>query len=264
QAEDVSSRIESVKYRVEEASKAAGRSQIPRLVAVSKLHPPSSILAAYIHAKQTHFGENYVQEMVDKAKVLPRDIRWHFVGGMQSNKGKMLASVPNLYLLETLDSIKAANVLEKALASPDAIERDEPLRVYLQVNTSGEDVKSGLPPLTQEAGGTEDGEGHSLLELAKHVVISCPNLVFSGLMTIGSAANSSARAAATNRDEALRANPDFAKLHESRRHGGLELSMGMTADFPVAIAAGSDNVRIGTDCFGVRPSTREEAKKAME
>jgi hypothetical protein len=290
QAEDVSSRIESVKYRVEEASKAAGRSKAPRLVAVSKLHPPSSILAAYVHAKQTHFGENYVQEMKDKAKVLPPDIRWHFVGGLQSNKGKLLASIPNLYLLETLDSIKAADVLEKALASPDAVHRDEPLRVYLQVNTSGEEVKSGLPPLTKDAGGTEDGKDEPLLELAKHVITKCPNLILSGLMTIGSAANSSADAAATSRDEALCANPDFAKLFESRRllvqrlrcadldnssyadlltgegaeDGGLELSMGMTADFPIAIAAGSDNVRIGTDCFGVRPGTREEAKKAME
>lgn len=290
QAENVSSRIESVKYRVEEASKAAGRSKTPRLVAVSKLHPPSSILAAYVHAKQTHFGENYVQEMVDKAKVLPREIKWHFVGGLQSKKGKMLASVPNLYLLETLDSIKAANVLEKALASSDAVQRDEPLRVYLQVNTSGEEVKSGLPPLLKETVSSEDSKEEPLLELAKHVIAECPNLILSGLMTIGSAANSSAGASTSSRDEALRTNPDFASLYESRRllvqrlrtanldnssyhdllagdgteNGGLELSMGMTADFPVAIAAGSDNVRIGTDCFGVRPGTREEAKRAME
>lgn len=289
QAEEVTSRILDIRRQIEEAAQKADRSSTPRLVAVSKLHPPSSILAAHVHAQQVHFGENYVQEMVDKAKVLPPTIKWHFVGGLQSNKGKLLASIPNLYLLETLDSIKAANVLEKALASEEAVQREEALRVYLQVNTSGEEVKSGLPPLSDE-GGEE-----SLLELAKHVIEKCPHLQLQGLMTIGSADNSKSSTSGDkiSKAEALQANPDFERLHTSRtilvqklrqaqtqsssqndtytsllqgteEDGSLELSMGMTADFPIAIAAGSDNVRIGTACFGQRPGSREEAKKGME
>lgn len=293
QAEEVSSRIESIRYRIDEATKQSGREKAPRLVAVSKLHPPSSIMAAYVHTGQLHFGENYVQEMVDKAKVLPPEIRWHFVGGLQSNKGKALAAIPNLYLLETLDSIKAANVLEKALASPDAAKRDEPLRVYLQVNTSGEEAKSGLPPLSS---GNDDSADAPLLDLAKHVITSCPHLILQGLMTIGSAANSTdskSSQATPDRQAALGANPDFACISESRTQlvrrireassikaanpdfytgllqgtdstGTLELSIGMTNDFPVAISAGSDNVRIGTACFGQRPGSREEARKGME
>lgn len=64
----------------------------PRLVAISKLHPPTAILAAHENAKQVHFGENYAQELEAKAKVLPETIKWHFVGKLQSNKAKLIAS----------------------------------------------------------------------------------------------------------------------------------------------------------------------------
>ncbi|CAO1635621.1 unnamed protein product [Sympodiomycopsis kandeliae] len=279
QAEDVATRIQSIRYRIADAAKRSGRKDSPRLVAVSKLHPPSSIMAAYVHTGQKHFGENYVQEMVDKAKVLPQDIKWHFVGGLQSNKGKALAAIPNLYLLETLDSIKAANVLEKALASPDAAKREEPLRVYLQVNTSGEEAKSGLPPLTDSDSDSES----PLYDLAHHVLTACPHLTLQGLMTIGSATNSKSNGsseATSDQSAALEANPDFGTLFTSRKalisrlqknnigeslsEDNLELSMGMTNDFAIAISAGSGNVRIGTACFGDRPGSREEARKGME
>lgn len=297
QVQEISDRINSIRYRIEGAAKACGRSKNPpRLVAVSKLHPPSSIMAAHVDAGQDHFGENYVQELVDKAKVLPESIKWHFVGGLQSNKGKALASIKNLWCVETLDSIKAANVLEKALSASEERKAaaSGPLRVYLQVNTSGEEAKSGVAPLEDAAAA---GAGQELIELAEHVVKACPNLLFAGLMTIGSAANSRSNSGGTitDREQALEANPDFAKLDQSRtnivqhlrnakiqpaqadeQHYAqllesdnspdecLELSMGMTADFEVAIAAGSANVRIGTACFGERPASREEARKGME
>ncbi|SNX84338.1 uncharacterized protein MEPE_03047 [Melanopsichium pennsylvanicum] len=291
-------KIEEVRTRirraVEKGKEIGSAGKEPRLVAISKLHPPSAILAAYKQVNQLHFGENYVQELVDKAKVLPREIRWHFVGGLQSNKGKLLASIPNLYLLETLDSVKAANVLQKALSSPDAVKRDEPLRVYLQVNTSGEDAKSGLPPiLTTDA---EQAEGSELLKLAVHVITKCPHLRLQGVMTIGAADNSSSADADAPKtsDEIVSANPDFERLIHTRinlvkllresedakkeahneayaellngkdQAGGLELSMGMSADMDVATMAGSDNVRVGTDCFGRRPRTREEAMNGMK
>ncbi|EST05567.1 Mini-chromosome maintenance complex-binding protein [Kalmanozyma brasiliensis GHG001] len=294
-------KVQEVRERIRKAAQkgkeigSAGKE--PRLVAISKLHPPSAILAAHKKADQLHFGENYVQEMVDKAKVLPREIRWHFVGGLQSNKGKLLASIPNLYLLETLDSVKAANVLQKALSSPDAAKRDEPLRVYLQVNTSGEDAKSGLPPISSED--AEQAKDSELLQLAIHVITKCPELRLRGVMTIGAADNSSSASAesAKSVDEIISANPDFERLIQTRTNlvqllrnsndvqkadephikeayadllegtdatGGLELSMGMSADMDVATMAGSDNVRVGTDCFGRRPGTREEATNGMK
>lgn len=207
-----------------------------------------------------------------------------------------LLAIPNLYLLETLDSIKASNVLEKALSSPDSAKRSEPLFVYLQVNTSGEEVKSGLPPILKDS----SSDSEPLYDLAKHVIQSCPNLRFKGLMTIGSASNSTASSEikdnleSTQVSEILKVNPDFDRLIQTRSEivkllrededlkrdevrsnykelletgdelGGLELSMGMSADLELAIKVGSDNVRVGTDCFGRRMPSRDEAMKAME
>ncbi|CAO1631002.1 unnamed protein product [Jaminaea pallidilutea] len=291
QERKVSERVASIQYQIRDACEAS--SADARLVAVSKLHPPSSIMAAHLCCGQTHFGENYAQELVDKAKVLPKEIQWHFVGALQSNKAKSLAAIPNLWCLETLDSIKLADALEKALAKERGDDA-ETLRVFVQVNTSGEEAKSGVAPLTGDAGGSQE-----LVELAKHVVVSCPHLTLQGLMTIGSAANSKAAGGegkdSINKQQALELNPDFHTLHKSRANlvaalrgaveglsdkdaeryshlldsqgdelGGLELSMGMTSDFAVAIAAGSTNVRIGTACFGERPGSRDEARRNME
>lgn len=288
---------ERIRRAVEKGKQLGSAGKEPRLVAISKLHPPSAILAAHQQVGQLHFGENYVQEMVDKAKVLPRDIRWHFVGGLQSNKSKLLASIPNLYLLETLDSIKAAKALQKALSSPDAAKREGPLRVYLQVNTSGEEAKSGLPPILSSD--PEQAKSSELLQLAVYVLTECPNLRLRGVMTIGAAANSASADAKAPKsvEEIVSANPDFERLIRTRAHlvellrknddvqkadqpriketyaelfegsdvtGGLELSMGMSADMDVAIMAGSDNVRVGTDCFGRRPGSREEAMNSMK
>ncbi|KAK0548848.1 methylenetetrahydrofolate reductase 1 [Tilletia horrida] len=302
----IKSRIGAVRERIAKAHKyaldAGSKYEVPRLVAVSKLQTPTSILAAHKGAGQIHFGENYVQEMVDKAKVLPKEIKWHFVGGLQSNKAKLLANTPNLYLLETLDSVKAANALEKALSAEGAPKRDEPLRVYIQVNTSREDAKSGVRPLEKSEPASNGEEDEALAQLALHVLTKCPSILFAGLMTIGSASNSKA----ASQDilqlppaEALHLNPDFDTLLESRRKlvalirtkrdagdkdlqsdevrarypellggqqeiGGLELSMGMSADVEVATVAGSNNVRVGTDCFSQRPGTRDEAMERMK
>lgn len=154
-------------------------------------------------------------------------------------------AIPNLFLLETLSSIKVADLLQKNL-SPD---RTSPLNVYLQVNTSGEEAKSGLPPL--DASST-DGD---LLDLALHVIDQCPGLHLLGLMTIGSWGAS---------HDTSKPNPDFSALTTCRealtrllREKGhkveLELSMGMSADFAQAVKEGSSSVRVGTRIFGERP-----------
>jgi len=147
--------------------------------------------------------------------------------------------MPNLYILETLSSIKVADLLQKSL--PEG----KTLNVYLQVNTSGEDSKAGLAPIKPDS--TE------LVDLALHVIKGCPGLKLHGLMTIGSLEAS----------KELVPNPDFTSLTETRRElkrilkdkgheCELELSMGMSADYVQACMEGSNSVRVGTRIFGER------------
>ena len=162
------------------------------------------------------------------------------------SKRLLKSAIPNLFVLETLSSIKVADLIQKSL-SP---ERLEPLNVYLQVNTSGEDEKSGLSPLDDSS-----DPSAPIVELALHVIRSCPGLNLLGLMTIGSWDAS---------HDASRPNPDFTSLKITRDHlkrlldtegisQPLELSMGMSADFARAVEEGSDSVRVGTRIFGERP-----------
>jgi len=105
-----------------------------RLVAVSKTKPASLVKLCY-DAGHRHFGENYVQELVEKAKQLPNDIRWHFIGHLQSNKCKQLLEVPSLWIVETVDSYKLAQVLDKTCTNAG---RKDPLNIFVQVKTSPE------------------------------------------------------------------------------------------------------------------------------
>jgi pyridoxal phosphate enzyme (YggS family) len=204
------------------------------LVAVSKYKPAEDIMAAYEGANQKHFGENYVQELVDKSEKLPRDIAWHFIGNLQSNKCKVVAAIPNLYAVETIESSKKADSLNKACVQ---VSRESPLNVFVQINTSGEESKSGADPSTS-------------LEIAKHIVENCSYLKLFGLMTIG----------APDRDTNEGENPDFVCLRECKSKIeqaipglSLELSMGMSADYQEALASGSTNIRVGSTIFGSRP-----------
>ncbi|KAI9261520.1 hypothetical protein BDA99DRAFT_537910 [Phascolomyces articulosus] len=216
---------------VRAAMKNAGTPQQTRLVAVSKYKPADDLLYAYEDG-QRHFGENYVQELVEKSTQLPKDIQWHFIGHLQSNKAKAVVGIPNLYVVETVDSVKKANTLNKAC---DGL-RPDPLKVYVQVNTSDEDVKSGVAP-------------KDVVSVCKHIMESCPRLDLSGLMTIGM----------FGRDPNAE-NPDFLCLAECKKQveealpeKQLELSMGMSEDYVNAMRAGSTNVRVGRTIFGARP-----------
>jgi pyridoxal phosphate enzyme (YggS family) len=200
-----------------------------RLVAVSKTKPKEDILAAY-EAGQRHFGENYVQELVEKSQQLPKDIQWHFIGSIQSNKIKQLCTIPNLYVIETIDSQKKAIAFNNACS-----ERPSPLQVFIQVNTSGEESKSGVTP--KEA-----------VAFAKFLLSECRHLTLAGLMTIGSPSAS-----------LHPVNPDFellvqlkSQIEQETGVQGLELSMGMSDDFLLAIKQGSTNVRVGSSIFGAR------------
>lgn len=185
-----------------------------------------------IRAGQRHFGENYIQELATKAASMPLDINWHFIGTLQSNKCKVIAQIPNLFLVETVASVKTAIALDKACA---AAGRSEPLGILLQINTSNEDSKGGL-------------RDSDCVSAAREVMQSCQHLKLRGLMTIGSPENS-----------AISPNPDFAALVHCKSEveracgiSGLELSMGMSHDYENAIMQGSTNVRVGSRIFGAR------------
>jgi len=211
----------------------------PRLVAVSKTKPVEMIVEAY-EAGHRDFGENYVQELDEKShneNILSScpEIRWHFIGSCQTNKVNKLMGCPNLCMVETVASAKLATKMNSQ------VKDGSPVGVLVQVNTSGEDNKSGV-------------DMESTLGLVKHIKESCPRLKFCGLMTIGDLGNSVA--ASTEGD-----NPDFLKLRQVRKkisedlkldESDLELSMGMSKDFEDAIRLGSTNVRVGSSIFGGR------------
>ncbi|KAL7217078.1 hypothetical protein ACSBR1_028899 [Camellia fascicularis] len=227
-----STALRAVLHRVRQAAERSGRiADDVRVVAVSKTKPISLIRQVYDSGHRC-FGENYVQEIIEKAPQLPEDIEWHFVGHLQSNKVKsLLAAVPNLAMVEGVDNVKVANQLDRVVST---IGRN-PLKVLVQVNTSGEESKSGVDP-------------SGCVELVKHVKLGCPNLEFSGLMTIGMPDYSSTpenfRLLSNCRIEVCKA----IGMAENQ----CELSMGMSGDFEQAIEMGSTNVRIGSTIFGPR------------
>lgn len=223
--------LKSVLHRVQEIAERCGRRpESVRVVAVSKTKPVPVIRQVYDAGHQC-FGENYVQELIEKAPQLPDDIEWHFIGHLQSNKVKPLLSVPNLAMVETVDDEKIANHLNRVVGN---IGRRR-LRVLVQVNTSGEESKSGVEP-------------HNVIVLVKHVNSNCPNLQFSGLMTIGMPDYTSTpenfKTLANCRTEVCKT----LGMDEEQ----CELSMGMSSDFELAIELGSTNVRVGSTIFGAR------------
>ncbi|KAG9159816.1 hypothetical protein Leryth_007824 [Lithospermum erythrorhizon] len=231
--------LRGVLSRAHQAAERSGRrGAAVRVVAVSKTKPNSLIRQVY-DAGHRVFGENYVQELIDKAPQLPGDIDWHFIGHLQTNKVKpLLAAVPNLDMVEGVDSEKIANNLNRVIASMGR----KPLKVMVQVNTSGEPSKSGVDP-------------SDCLEIAKYVKLTCLNLQFSGLMTIGMPDYSSTpenfQTLLNCRNEVCNA----LGIAES----ACELSMGMSNDFEQAIEMGSTNVRVGSTIFGPRDYPKKQS-----
>ena len=237
QKDTIGTAIRLVKEKIRIAhTKCHTRTQEPRLVAVSKTKPSEIIRIAYAHG-QRHFGENYVQELVEKANHLSElDIRWHFIGHLQRNKCNLLTSVLNLWAVETVDSDKLASQLNSSWKRRDCGHR---LKVFVQVNTSAEDSKGGCSP-------------SAVPELVRHIVSTCNELEFCGLMTIGREGHDCSVSGT---------NPDFECLVQCRslisdqgimKADEIELSMGMSADYEDAIVAGSTSVRVGSAIFGSR------------
>lgn len=214
---------------------SAATSRNVRLVAVSKTKPKEAILTAFENG-QTCFGENYVQELVEKAKSLPKKIDWHFIGHVQSAKVKDLCNIENLSFVETIDSIKLADIFQKRLS---LTERKTSLNVMVQVNTSCEENKSGVKEDNAES-------------LILHIIKNCDKLNFCGLMTIGKfgVPGTPYFHKLVDLKDKLLNNQDIKEKFNSGQI--FELSMGMSGDFEEAIKAGSTNVRIGSTIFGAR------------
>ena len=229
----ISTKLQAVLTRIDTAARQSGRDpQGIVLLAASKTWPASCVRDA-INAGQRAFGENYVQEGVDKVAEL-HDLRklgleWHFIGPLQSNKTRVVAE--NFDWVHSIDRLKIAQRLaEQRLATLP------PLSVCLQVNISGEATKSGVP--LAEAGALA------------HEIARLPHLQLRGLMAIPEAVEDfSAQRIPFRR---LRA------LYDQLRADGLALdtlSMGMSHDLEAAIAEGATMVRVGTAIFGERNYT---------
>jgi PLP dependent protein len=216
----VAGRLAAIEARVAAACAKAGRPRSEvELIAVSKLQPPELIAKAY-EAGQRDFGENYAQELRDKATGLAdlAGLRWHAIGPLQANKGKYVAKVAHAF--HALDRLDVASELSKRRTGPA-------LRCYLEVNVAGEATKSGLKPA--------DVEGFLT------AVRQLPNLEVIGLMTLPPLSDDP--------------RPHFRALRELAKRLKLSgLSIGTTADFEAAIEEGATAVRVGTAIFGDRPS----------
>ncbi len=224
----LSDQLANVLNAVNETAAAAGREPGEvRLLAVSKTFPASDVLEAY-HAGQREFGENRVQELEQKVPALPRDIVWHLIGHLQSNKAAKAAELADW--VHSVDSVKLVNKLSDA-----AQKAGKTLKILLEVNVSGEESKYGIR--TKE----------ELFQVAE-AAVSAPAIEWKGLMTM---------APADAKGEEL--NAVFSGLRQMRDELEQkysvklpELSMGMSGDYPAAIAEGATIVRIGTAIFGGR------------
>ena len=215
--------------KIENSAKNAGRDPGDvTLIAVSKTKPVPDLQEAY-DAGARDFGENHVQELIQKIPVLPNDIRWHMIGHLQRNKVKYI--VGKVYLIHSVDSLRLAEEINKESLKAGVVSN-----ILLEVNVAGEDSKWG-------------GNLEETIELVKEVS-KLPGLSVKGLMTV---------APFTDDPESNR--KYFRKLRElsvdikGQNIDNISmgvLSMGMTGDYEVAVSEGATYVRVGTGIFGAR------------
>lgn len=194
-----------------------------KLLVVSKTRPIEQIVDVY-NEGQRDFGENYVNEIIEKSEKLPLDIKWHMIGHLQTNKCKKLMAIKNLYAIESVDSVKLAEEIQK-----QCIKLDREMNIYLQVNISNEPTKSGIPI-------------DQVIDIYEEIVNKCDRVQIIGLMSLGEIGNK----------EQFNAMYDL-KLKICNNYGidleDFTLSLGTSDDFEEAIAHGSNEVRIGGYIF---------------
>jgi len=202
-----------------------------RLIAVSKTKPVEMLKEAY-DAGQRLFGENKALEMRDKHEALPKDIEWHFIGHLQTNKVKYIA--PFVSLIHSIDSLQLLEVVDK-----EARKHDRVIDCLLQFHIASEETKYGMDRM----------EGRQLLASAEYKALR--NVRICGVMGM-----------ATNTDDMVVVRKEFANLHDifnelrveffAGEAAFKEISMGMSHDYVVAIEEGSTLVRVGSSIFGPR------------
>ena len=221
--------IEKVEKVIDQVCEEVGRKRSEvTLIAVSKTKPIEMLQEAYDTGCRD-FGENKVQELVDKYEVLPKDIRWHMIGHLQRNKVKYI--VDKVYLIHSVDSLRLAEEISK-----EAVKKNVSVNILIEVNAAGEETKFG-----------------TTLEDAKQLVreaAKLPNVHIKGLMTIAPMVEK----AEENRvffQQLKKLSVDIAA--ENIDNVSMEvLSMGMTGDYSVAVSEGATLVRVGTGIFGER------------
>ena len=202
-----------------------------QLVAVSKFHPVEALQEAY-DAGQRLFGENRAQELIAKAPLLPKDIRWHFIGHLQKNKVR--AIMPYVSVIESVDSVQLLKLIEK-----EAARIDRTVDVLLQLHVAQEETKSGFS-IDEVIDAGESGE------------LTCyPHINVCGVMAMASLTDDTEQVA--REFELVRRTYVMLKdgpFDESEHFN--HLSMGMSDDWPIAVKYGATLVRIGTAIFGAR------------
>ncbi|MFO0322623.1 MAG: YggS family pyridoxal phosphate-dependent enzyme [Bacteroidota bacterium] len=202
------------------------KAELPKevtLVAVSKTKSTHLILEAY-EAGQRDFGENYVQELFDKNEVLPKDIRWHYIGHLQSNKVKYIA--PYVYLIHGVDSLKLLKEINK-----EAIKNARVINCLLQLYIAKEETKFGL----------SFSEAENLLNSKEYLELK--NVSIKGFMAM-----------ASNTNDVEEIKNEFRSINnlKNKFSNFPILSIGMSSDYEIAIKEGSTLVRVGSKIFGTR------------
>ncbi|QBA23621.1 YggS family pyridoxal phosphate-dependent enzyme [Chryseobacterium indologenes] len=205
------------------------KNQLPstvQLVAVSKTHPVSAVQEVY-DLGQKVFGENKVQELMEKAPLLPQDIQWHLIGHLQTNKVKYIA--PFIDTIQSVDSERLLTEINK-----EAEKNNRIIKVLLQVKIAAEDSKFGL----------EISEAKDLFQ--QYIEGKFPHVEITGLMGMATFTDDEHQV----RNEFLTLKKLFDELNQSKTLN--TLSMGMSDDFPIAIECGANSVRVGSAIFGRR------------
>lgn len=221
--------LKKVQEIIGESCRKAGRD--PRevtLVAVSKTKPQEAIMELY-RAGHRDFGENYVQELREKAEALPKDIRWHMIGHLQRNKVKYIAGY--IDMIHSVDSLALAETISKEAAKHDRV-----IPILLEVNVAGEESKFGVRPEDVPA----------LAEAISHL----PNVELRGFMTSAPLVEDPEENRVYFRKLAHLTVDSNLKNYDNRKVD--VLSMGMSNDYPVAVEEGATMVRVGTSIFGAR------------
>lgn len=226
---EIRGNLEKVKRRMEEACKRSGHAvEGVKLIAVSKTKPLAALQEAYSCGCRD-FGENKVQELVEKYEALPKDIRWHMIGHLQRNKVKYI--VDKVYLIHSVDSLRLAQEIEK-----EAAKLEKTINILIEVNVAGEDSKFGVTP-------------EEVPEMVEKIA-KMPHIRVKGLMTVAPYVAD----AEENRNVFVQ----LKKIYVDIIHKNIdnvfmeELSMGMTGDYEVAITEGATYIRVGTGIFGER------------